>query len=103
MDYWIFLPLLPLSVTLLMIGFRSWENRRSKDLIDRWAHSNKLRLVQMEHRIYFARPLGWRNVTGQAVYRITVVDQYGQRQSGWVRCGGRWWGLHSDKITVRWD
>ena len=103
MNYWIFLLLFALSFILMTTAFSNWEIRRAKDLIDRWARSNNLQLVDMEHRIYFRRPSYWRTVTGQAVYRITTVDQYGQRQSGWVRCGGRWLGLHSDQVDVRWD
>jgi hypothetical protein len=32
-----------------------------------------------------------------------VRDKAGHVRSGWVRCGGWFAGLFSDKITVRWE
>jgi hypothetical protein len=97
------MPLVVLAVIAIAITSLRWQSRRSNDLIDQWAAANNLRILQKESRLMFRGPMFWTTSKNQTVYRITAVDQYGNQRSGWVRCGGWWWGLHSDKITVRWD
>lgn len=38
----------------------------------------------------------------QEVCYVTMRDEPGPPQSGWVRCGGRFLGLLSDKADVIW-
>jgi len=81
----------------------SWQKRRSEALIDGWAQANGLTIVDKESRTFRRGPMFWTTAKGQTVYRITVRDQSGSQQTGWIRCGGRWMGLYSDKVDVRWD
>lgn len=87
-----------LSVVML-----NWQSQRSQDLIEGWANDNHLTVVHKEARDFLRGPMFWSTAKGQTVYRITVRDQNGIERSGWIRCGGRWTGLHSDKVEVRWD
>ncbi|HYF64291.1 MAG TPA: hypothetical protein VD886_15825 [Herpetosiphonaceae bacterium] len=80
-----------------------WQSGRSEDLIDGWARANNLTIVSKEARSFLRGPMFWSTAKGQTVYRITVSDQQGRRRDGWIRCGGRWMGLHSDHVEVRWD
>jgi hypothetical protein len=94
--------LLVLIVVIAGISI-SWTNRRSNDLIDGWARANGLTIVAKESRTFLRGPMFWTTSKGQTVYRITVRDHYGSQRTGWIRCGGRWMGLYSDKVDVRWD
>jgi len=47
--------------------------------------------------------LAWFTGNRQDVYRVTVRTADGGIRSGYVRCGGFWMGMLSDKVTVEWD
>ncbi len=96
-------PLALLAIVVITIVVLNWRGTRSNELIDQWARANNLQIVQKEARNFFRGPMFWTTSKSQTVYRITVVDQAGRPRSGWVRCGGIWLGLHSDKVDVRWD
>jgi hypothetical protein len=38
-----------------------------------------------------------------SINRVTVEDEQGRRRTGWVRCGGWFWGLLSDATEAHWD
>ena len=80
-----------------------WHYSRSNDLLHQWAERRGYRIVQQEYRNFFKGPFFWTTSRGQTVYYVTVEDRQGQQRNGWVRCGGRFLGLLSDNVDVRWD
>ena len=79
-----------------------WRTSRSHAILKHWAAQNDLRIVEKRYCWFFAGPF-WLSAKGQTVYYVTVEDQEGRRKHGWVRCGGWFFGLHSDAAEVRWD
>jgi hypothetical protein len=79
-----------------------WHFRRSRQLLENWAERNGFEILEAEYRHFFKGPFFWRSTKDQTVYRVTVRDRSGVR-SGWVRCGGWFLGLMTDKAEVRWD
>jgi hypothetical protein len=98
----LWIPAIALIIGLAFASMR-WQTSRSEDLIDGWAQANGLTIVAKEARGFLRGPMFWTTAKGQTVYRITVRDQRGSQRTGWIRCGGRWMGLYSDKVDVRWD
>jgi hypothetical protein len=80
-----------------------WHYSRSNDLLHQWAERHGYRIVRQEYRNFFKGPFFWTTSRGQTVYYVTVEDRQGQQRNGWVRCGGRFLGLLSDNVDVRWD
>ena len=76
--------------------------QRSGNILRWWAERNGFRLVAWEYRWFFTGPF-WFRAKGQTVYRVVVEDRAGRRRAGWVRCGGWFLGLWTDKAEVRWD
>ena len=91
-----------LIVIVIAVITVSQRGRRSADIIEGWASENKFTVLEQAPRGVMQGPLLWAG-KNQTVYRITVKDRQGRRRSGWVRCGGFWTGLNSDKVAVIWD
>ena len=72
-------------------------------LLDRWAERTGYRIIDADYRNVFRGPFFWTTSKGQTVYRVTIQDENGRTRSGWVRCGGWWFGLWSDHVEARWD
>jgi hypothetical protein len=74
---------------------------RGRTILKDWADKNGYQILHKEFRVFRVGPF-W-GQSGQAVvYYVTVRDEQGQQWSGWVRCGGRFLGLLSDKADVIW-
>ena len=80
-----------------------WHYSRSRQVLENWANENNYRIVSSEYRNFFRGPFFWTSSKSQTVYYVTVETADGQTRSGWVRCGGWFWGLFSDTAEVRWD
>jgi hypothetical protein len=80
-----------------------WHFGRSNSLLNQWATGNGFRIISQEYRTFFKGPFFWTSTKGQTVYYVVVEDQMGKRRSGWVRCGGWWFGLLSDNVDVHWE
>jgi hypothetical protein len=48
-------------------------------------------------------PFWWRKSIKQEVYYVTIRTPEGQVKRGWVRCGGWFLGILSNKAVVEWD
>src|SRR5262245_8247254 len=88
------------AVAVILIVFHF---TRSDSLLQRWAKQNGFRIVREEYCWFSKGPFFWTSSRGQTVYYVTVEDKDGVRRNGWVRCGGLFLGLFSDKVEVRWD
>ena len=80
-----------------------WHFNRSNSLLHQWAEKGGYRIIRQEYRTFFKGPFFWTSTRGQTVYYVEVEDSKGNRRSGWVRCGGWWFGLLSDNVEVRWE
>ena len=94
--------ILPVLLLLAVAGL-AWHFSRSRSLLEQWAMENGYELLHTEHRNLFRGPFFWTSSKGQTVYYVKVRDRNGATRSGWVRCGGWWLGLLSDKTEVRWE
>ncbi len=92
----------PVLLLLAAAGL-AWHFSRSRSLLEQWAMENGYELLHTEYRNLFRGPFFWTSSKGQTVYYVKVRDRQGTTRSGWVRCGGWWLGLLSDKTQVRWE
>jgi len=83
--------------------FMIWHFRRSGRMVERWAADNGYRLLDREYRWLLRGPFWWRTGKGMAVYHVTVQDASGRVRKGYIRCGGWFLGLLSDRIDVEWE
>jgi hypothetical protein len=83
--------------------FIAWHFSRSKSLLQKWATSNEYEILHSELRELRRGPFLWTGSGKQTVYYVRVRSRDGHERSAWVRCGGFWSGLLSDKTEVRWD
>jgi hypothetical protein len=90
---------LPVLVIVFIIGM----NRRSGQLLDRWASQNGYHIIERERRRYRKGPFFWTSSNNQVIYRVTVRDAYGNFHRGWVRCGSYQLGSWSGDVDVQWD
>jgi hypothetical protein len=90
-------------VGILMVVSMIWHFSRSRSVLEQWAEANGYEILHSEFRNLFRGPFFWTSSKGQTVYYVRVRDRDGQERSGWVRCGGFWAGLFSDKAEVRWE
>jgi hypothetical protein len=96
--------LFAVAAIAVLIGLSLWWHfGRSSSLLQLWAEINGYRIVRKEYRTFFRGPFFWSSSKGQTVYYVVVEDSAGERRSGYVRCGGWWLGLLSDRVEVRWD
>ena len=80
-----------------------WHFSRSRGLLRQWAEDNRYELEDVSYCWLWRGPYTLRSGESHTVYRVTVRDDNGRRRRGWVRCGGWFFGLLSNKTDVRWD
>ena len=83
-------------------AFLIFHFSRSRSILEQWAESNGYEIVSSEHR-FLGGPFWWRKSKGQEVYYVTIRTPDGQLKRGWVRCGGWFWGIFTNKADVEWD
>jgi len=93
-------------IAALAIGAISsllWSYSRSEALIRSWAIENGCTMISLERRLFLKGPFFLLTSKGQTVYYVTVQDATGAMRHVWVRCGGYFLGVYSDKVEARWD
>jgi hypothetical protein len=96
-------PFLIVLVVLFVVGGMVWHFSRARNILQRWAEANGYEILSSEIRWFRRGPFFWTTSKGQDVYYVTIRTPDGQIRNGWVRCGGWFLGLLSDKADVRWD
>lgn len=76
---------------------------RSRELFEKWATENGFTIIHGEYRHLFRGPFSWNCSRGQTVYKVRVRDDNGKEYTGWVKCGGWFFGIITDKVEVIWD
>jgi hypothetical protein len=99
--------LLLFVLVLTMIGIAgftlAWQSSRSQSLMTHWAAQHGYQILHYEYRTFRRGPFFWTTSKGQTVYYVEVLDTQGKRRNGWLRCGGRFLGLMSEQVEVRWE
>ena len=95
------IPILMLVIAMVLFG--AWHYGRAGSILETWARDNGYRILSQENCWLAKGPFFWTSTRGQEVYRITVRDREGRTRSGYVRCGGAFLGMLSDRVDVRWD
>jgi len=86
-----------------VIGLMAWHFSRSRLVLEQWAAKQGFQILHSEYRNLFRGPFFWTTSRGQTVYYVRVRDRRGIERSGWVRCGGWFFGLMTNKAEVRWE
>ena len=77
-------------VLIGVVGWMIWRwLRRSRIALETWVKDNTYVLLKAERRSWRKGPYRWSN-SGQAIFRITVLDEDKVERMGWVCCG-TWW------------
>ena len=92
-----------LAIAALAIAALTWHFSRSRSVLEQWADEQGFEILSSEYRNFARGPFFWTSSQGQTVYFVTVRDGGGRVRSGWVRCGGWFSGLMTDKAEVRWE
>jgi hypothetical protein len=91
------------AACVIAAGILAWHISRSRTILEQWAQDMNYTILESDFRIFRRGPFFWTTSRGQTVYYVTIRDRQGMKRSGWVRCGGWWTGLFSNKAEVRWD
>ena len=86
-----------LGAAVLVGAFTYGFVTRSRQLVQKWAAENGYELLSAQYSMFFKGPYFWSS-RSQAVYRVQVRDREGRLRSGWVRCGGWFAGMLSDRV-----
>jgi acetamidase/formamidase len=99
-----------MAIPLLMVLFLGlivlslwWTSSRSREILDGWVAENGYTLLDAERRWFLRGPFFFFAGKGHEVFRVEVRDAEGSTRRGYVRVGGWWLGLLSDKVAVEWD
>ena len=87
----------------LFMGIFVWEQRRSQELLQRWAAKHGYSLLSQEARYWRLGPFSGSTSKYQRAFRVRIRDPWGQERTGWVRLGNWWLGLLSDQVEERWE
>jgi hypothetical protein len=87
----------------VVIASIRWHFSRSRSVLEQWADEHGFEIVHSEYRHLARGPFFWTTSKGQAVYYVRVRNSKGTERLGWVRCGGWFFGLMTDKAEVRWE
>ena len=93
----------PAAVILLALPWIRRERRRGPEAVERWAQSNRLRVVKTEYRSIRRGPFWWHACVGVLVYRVTVEDGDGRTRTAWFRYQKDLFTLLKEHVTVEWD
>jgi hypothetical protein len=86
----------------IVVAVAALSFSRGRSLLNRWAQDNGFQILDSGVALFSAGPFTWTSSRNQIVYFVRVRDRNGTERSGWVRCGGFWSGIFSDKTEVRW-
>lgn len=92
-----------LAVAILAVFFITWQFRRSRELVERWAASDGYTIDAIERRYLFAGPFFWRRGRGHEVFHVVVHSPGGTPRGAYVRTGGWFLGQLSEQVVVEWD
>jgi len=87
-------------VTVVVPIALMWEKKRSAEIVRGWAERNGFTVHETEFRALKRGPFSLTTWNFQAVRRVVVSGQDGERKTGWVRCNAY---LPANNVEVRWE
>ncbi|MCW3058279.1 MAG: hypothetical protein JWQ02_100 [Capsulimonas sp.] len=78
-------------------------NYKSDTILYQWARRSGYSIIEAKIPWFYLGPFMLTTSRWQVVYRVVVEDEYGELQSGWVRCGSWLFGLQENVAEARWD
>jgi hypothetical protein len=94
--------LLVVIVAMMVVAMWVWHFARSRSLLEQWAGAGGYRILASERRFFRRGPFFFTTAKGQEVFYVTVEDESARVRRAYVRVGGFFWGMFSDKVSVRW-
>lgn len=98
---------IPVALVVVALGLgltlMVWSLSRGRQILEQWAQSGGYRILSSERRWFRRGPFFWTTSKGQVVYHVVVQTPDGGTRRGYVRCGGFFWGMMSDKAEERWE
>ena len=79
-----------------------WRGRGINVLLSSWASANHVAILSRSRGWFRGGPF-FPTLGHQAVYLLTVRDQQGLERNCWIRLGGFFTGLLSNKVEARWE
>ena len=73
---------------------------RAHSILKTWAMKNSYEILSSDLRILSRGPYLGTLFGNQWVFRVTVRNSEGAVKTGFVKCGGFWWGI---LINIKWD
>lgn len=92
-----------LVMLVIFLGSHVRRFNRSQGILQQWAVRNEYLIIKAKYAYFFKGPFFGNTSRYQAVYRVLAQDNTGRIRSGWVCCGGWWFGMLRDEAQVRWD
>jgi hypothetical protein len=92
-----------IPTALLVACWAIRRRKRARSMLDHWAIENELQIVDSEFRRVLRGPFLWTSSKYQVVYLVNVREKNGLERSAWIRCGGYWTGLFTDKVEIKWN
>ncbi|MFS8908241.1 hypothetical protein, partial [Synechococcus sp. OH2] len=68
----------------LFLGIFVWEQRRSQELLQRWAAKHGYSILSQEARYWRLGPFSGSTSKYQRVFYVRIRNPGGQERSGWV-------------------
>ena len=90
---------------LLFVAVAVWnfvyDTLRAEKLLGEWAAKEGCEVIESQRSFFDKGP--FMPISKAVVYRVKVSTAEGEIRSGWVRCGGWFFGTSSDDTAVIWD
>ena len=95
----LFAIILVIFLTLIM----TFHKNSGLKEIDKWATKEGLEILSSEYRWLKRGPYFINSSNQQRIFYVTVRDKAGNIKKCWVKVGGFFFGLLSDKIDISWE
>ncbi|MEK7953320.1 hypothetical protein [Luteolibacter soli] len=83
------------------LGNFIYDTLRGEKLLGEWATKEGCEIIESQRSFFDKGP--FMSISRAVVYRVKVSSPDGKIRSGWVRCGGWFFGTSSDDTAVIWD
>lgn len=79
----------------------AYDTLRAEKLLAEWTAKEGCVLLECRRSFFDKGP--FMPISKAVVYRVKARSPEGKIRSGWVRCGGWFFGVSSDETAVIWD
>lgn len=86
---------------VLLFGVMRIPARKARRLLEIWAQSQDLELIEARPRLLRRGPITGTTSKSQVVFYVKTRDQAGSLREGYARCGGFLSGLRGGQVDVQ--